>query len=54
MEFFLGSITGFVVGFGLLFISYHKNVITSNMIALRSDVSALQTKIDEIFNSLHK
>lgn len=54
MDFFLGSVAGFVVGFGLLFIHYHKSVITNTVIALKHDISLLKDKIDAMSNSLHK
>jgi hypothetical protein len=54
MEFFLGSITGFVCGFGFLFISYHKSAITGAVISLKHDMSNLHSKIDDITNSLSK
>jgi len=48
MDFFLGSITGFVLGFGVLYIQYHKSVIASAISSLNDDLHSLNVKIDAL------
>lgn len=54
MDYFLGMVTGSVIGFGFLFIHYHKSVITNAVIALKNDVADLHAKLDSVTHSLSK
>jgi hypothetical protein len=48
MDFFLGSITGFVCGFGLLYIQYHKSVISYAISSVKDELHSLHQKVDKL------
>jgi hypothetical protein len=50
MEFFMGSMTGFVLGFGLLYIQYHKSEISLAISALKTDIHFLREKLEQLIN----
>lgn len=52
MDFILGIITGFISGFGLLYIQYHKSEISYSIAVIKEDVSALSVKIDRLISQL--
>lgn len=54
MDFFLGAVVGFVLGFGFLFLTYHKSVISAGLHVVKDDISTLHAKIDKLFHSLQK
>jgi hypothetical protein len=54
MDFFLGGVTGFVVGFGLLYINYHKSEMSTMLIAMRMEVAAMSKKFDILTDSISK
>lgn len=54
MEFFLGGVTGFVIGFGLLYINYHKSEMSTVLIAMRLEIGALAKKLDILNESVSK
>jgi hypothetical protein len=50
MDFILGSITGFIVGFGLLYVQYHKSVISSAITSVKDDIATIHVKIDKLIS----
>jgi hypothetical protein len=54
MDFFLGGITGFVCGFGLLYIQYHKSEMSTLLINMRLEIDLIHNKIDAFIESNKK
>lgn len=54
MEFILGSISGFVIGFGLLYIQYHKSEISYSIATIKEDLANLHVKIEQLLQSFKK
>jgi hypothetical protein len=52
MDFLLGIVSGFVLGFGLIYIQYHKSFISSAVTSMRQDVLNLSNKVDKLVTSL--
>lgn len=52
MDFILGIITGFISGFGLLYIQYHKSEISHSIVNMREDISSIHVSLEKILNSI--
>jgi len=54
MDFFLGGITGFVCGFGLLYIQYHKSEMSTMILNMGIEIDAIKKKCDTLLETVKK
>jgi len=54
MDFLLGGITGFIAGFGFLYVQYHKSEISYSIATIKEDVASLHVKLEKLLSSLQK